>query len=1244
MKTLKLSTVLAGAMLLAGVASTACVADRPSRNSVFNENQYLRKDFLVSGVDPNGESTDPSRQDPGWMVRATVTETATPNLVGNPQTFGVFPGATSEVELVRFRVTSDKLQMLDQIQFSTPQNPGQDTGSSPNFTGVTEAIVNAWSATNVDLKYQVNLDGEKTNSYIEDQELDWQVRQWVKLSFDKNDFSDLQPLGPNTTGMIGQCAQIADASATLVDGSFNVEGADTADISDDYFEFTVQVAMPMNVTGADVGGTANPCLTAYGAMLPNALRIGRTTATVNLKYSFKRATPTSALTYKPFMLAEKDPIHTKYGPWLQTVWNRDPVSELVAANQYVIRWDPQKQITWYFDQGFPEYYKPMFTQAGGIADATNKVFATTNNPIKVQFLNYNDQSKLGDAAGPARQFGDVRYNILRWVSDQDTEDLFAGDTPDGIDPRTGEIVHGMITFNDFAVRDYYVQRIDAFLQTVGASSGLGSANCAPGQNGPNCWNVGSCTTGQTRPIVNQTIIDNHNANDTLFTKMQSYLNLHGPNPNDDHLGPQDFTANAVEDSDFYNAYFTLVPYEIFQDPDANLFVTREGGQGVYGAPGNPSPQMDLWNLIQKEANFQALSAQISNGVDPTGSGNAVGTDSVLSRVAFANNMRQATLDHEQYKYYTAINSGMTMDAPSAFSFETVMEQDSQECVNGTWQTQAQWTQAIIDSYWQQVFWHEFGHSLGLSHQFMGNIDQLNFTPQVDSTGKQLVDGNNNPLYQEYSSSVMEYNAAPARLAWQPNWGTYDQGAIAFMYANDSRLPDDPAKDMAAAATLSRSGELPGTTAGQEYPYKDPLGFCAAGSVGCPAPTLTKIPNTGRVERAFIRCDDTMTKYTPLCRQGDLGITPSQIIANSIDDYEWQFQWRNFRDYRKVWDASAYASEVAGYIMDQRRFLSQWAFDWSPGEIATLLYRVGVTPNAKAGAISSQDYYAQLTYKFLVEMSKTNQMVGSFAEAIMQQSAGERPYATVYDKFYGDVTQQGIILDKYYAMQNWVGLWISDNYDQNQAGAYLSSWSSIDYDATYQAVAETAVSSMIGAQYVNAYPYFTPTSVALFAQDTHNPAFLSGSGRIETKEWIGGWTFGGQGLDPWQPLITFFKNLAVQSSLCDTVDTCPYDVTDPNQVAQSIVNGQFIGPDGLNYVYAYLPMRNEVVLAREDRNIVTWKLILTYNSDVIGVHDDGSNGTYGLEYPIEYTIDSYNTFESGNPVPMSSSSSSSTSGG
>src|SRR5579871_2770753 len=146
-------TGLLGVLVLGGMAGSGCVADRPSRNGVFNENQYVRKDFLIQGTDANGQAAG---QDPGWLMRATVTETSTPNLLGS--TIGVWGGAQGDVKLVRFRVTQDKLQLLDQMQYSAPVNPDPMTGApgAPNTTGTTEAVINAWPVTNVDLKYRVN--------------------------------------------------------------------------------------------------------------------------------------------------------------------------------------------------------------------------------------------------------------------------------------------------------------------------------------------------------------------------------------------------------------------------------------------------------------------------------------------------------------------------------------------------------------------------------------------------------------------------------------------------------------------------------------------------------------------------------------------------------------------------------------------------------------------------------------------------------------------------------------------------------------------------------------------------------------------------------------------------------------------------------------------------------------------------------------------------------------------------------
>jgi hypothetical protein len=337
---------------------------------------------------------------------------------------------------------------------------------------------------------------------------------------------------------------------------------------------------------------------------------------------------------------------------------------------------------------------------------------------------------------------------------------------------------------------------------VGASGGLGTAT----------WTSGACAAGQTSQVVTAAAISNRDSSDTLFNYMQTYLNLDSSAPAT--LGPSDFLA--VQDADFMNAYFALAPFEVFADPDMNQFVTREGGQGVYGPA-------SVWQDIQGEGQFEQLTANISLGPSPyTDAYNGTGyTFGVQAAVDFANQMRDATTAHQKLQIdQMVMNQNLHLDVPGAFSLETVMEQDSQQCINGQWESQAEWTQHIIDTYWQQVFWHEFGHSMGLEHNFMGNIDQPNFVTQRDANGKALTDPNGNTLYTMYSSSIMEYSASPARLAWNQAWGKYDKGAIAWIYANcpasgnACKQADNPMKDAAATAASSRSGEVIGAAQGQ----------------------------------------------------------------------------------------------------------------------------------------------------------------------------------------------------------------------------------------------------------------------------------------------------------------------------------------------------------------------------------------------------------------------------------------------
>ena len=172
---------------------------------------------------------------------------------------------------------------------------------------------------------------------------------------------------------------------------------------------------------------------------------------------------------------------------------------------------------------------------------------------------------------------------------------------------------------------------------------------------------------------------------------------------------------------------------------------------------------------------------------------------------------------------------------------------------------------------------------------MASIDKNNFPHYQDATGRDHIG--------LYANSVMEYNALPDRVFWKAGWAPYDQGAISWIYANgnSANVPIKPSNTTAQGI----SGQVTPT-----YPWFDPHGF----------------QKDQKTETQYLFCTHQHLKYTPFCREGDSGTTPSEIMANEIDNYEWQYQWRNFRTYRKIWDNSAYADGPAGIVSDMRKFL------------------------------------------------------------------------------------------------------------------------------------------------------------------------------------------------------------------------------------------------------------------------------------------------------------------------------------
>ena len=1147
-----------------------CVADRPSRNGVFNENQYIRKDFLVQP----GDGNTPDR---GWFVKSTIVSTTTPNPLANVGGAGLFAGAeSSTANYVRFDVTQDKLSVVNLREISNDPATQAQNMRAPE-------TMNSWPIVNVDLKYRINLDGEKTNFYEENQELDWQVRQWVKLNFAKNDMSDLYMFYGGLNPIVQKCTDQTNASVTLVPNSFNV------DTENEYWEYTTAVTVPIAYAADD----AATCIAAFGGALTarTFFATGRQNVTLNVKTAFVRPDKlvlptTDANAYVPMPLDEKDPIRRKYGAFEIAPIYRDPNTQLLTSQSLVGRFNPNKDIVYYFSPGMPDVYKQFFVKPGGLVEQTNNnVFGKTAAKGRLKMLNYNDATTYGDAAGPVRALGDPRYSWISWHSDLDNNSALLGIAQFFTDPHTGETLSATVNVFEGAFKDTTQQRLDLFLQTVGQEYLTASGEFDDSKYPP------SCKDGDTVPLVPANVAALLNRQSTVYGKMQAYMQK--PFSTYGYLGPADFLP--THDADFYNAYFAVLPYNVYADPQANPYVIPEGTQLDTGTA--------QWGMFQKVAQFNDLAAKIDQGVAPY---DVMGPNAITDAVNFSNtweSLAQAVTDFDNTRGYGA--KMRAADDISLFSYFDIYTKNGRHCVNGKWESRADYTNNLITSLNMAVAAHEFGHTLGLRHNFMGSVDQRNFP--LNSRG--------NPTL--YASSLMDYNQTISEAFFETTpgtqtWGPYDMAALAWIYGNTLNPQSvGPTATPAGQKSASASGQVSATA-----PWNDPLGFKA----------------DGKTEVLYLYCSDEHVRYTPLCRRYDAGVTPSEIMANDLQQREWNYLWTNFRLYHKYFSTENYGMGVVTSFNEMRRFASLWAFDWSGGELTNNLRLVGT--KIPAGSTAA-DYYNQLTNKFNTDASIANQLAATYHRAIIEQASGERPYVTIFDPFYGDVTQQGIQIDKVQATTSFSALWPAlSNYDPTQAtGLYISTAGGQFGDSTYISVARSVLSDFLGAAFAT-FQYAQLGPIANFAASTHSAKY---GGDLKLQTWVGGWAFNRE-----RDFLDFVRQSAVAShfqscdenglncNTCTTLDTCTWDprnqASKPTQLTQSDHYNRFQSPDGRTYIWGFIRSRNQWVLADRDRNIATYTLMLNWLTDVINGEDDGFNGASPLEYKVRYIVDAFTTYD------------------
>ena len=211
---------------------------------------------------------------------------------------------------------------------------------------------------------------------------------------------------------------------------------------------------------------------------------------------------------------------------------------------------------------------------------------------------------------------------------------------------------------------------------------------------------------------------------------------------------------------------------MYRDPIRNDFVIQEGGTGNYA----PSQSSQLLGALSSMSQFNALMSGVDHGLaplldpsgNPTGNYDPEGSAGPTQASAFTQQWQSLSQGYTDARWAlagqrTGVKADMAQDILPYFNN---FEHAGRHCVqnalglvpNSTephWESLREWIYDLTLSSWSYTIWHEFGHSIGLDHNFMGSVDRNNWSHWTDKKGNDQVGA--------YLSSIMEYPATAGDL-------------------------------------------------------------------------------------------------------------------------------------------------------------------------------------------------------------------------------------------------------------------------------------------------------------------------------------------------------------------------------------------------------------------------------------------------------------------------------------------------
>lgn len=994
--------------------------------------------------------------DDGWLFKVTVVKASAPNVVGDY----AFPGLESDTQYIKFRFMENALQMVDgrRLQNDDPNNPNDDLATT------TDRVMLEFTGGHVDVKLRESLDGERTNFLEENFEEPWMRRQKFKVDWERTSLDPVVNFGWFYGDYLADCARMQ--SAHMVPGSFEW------DENDQYLSFVLEVNYTLKA------------ITFFGGCWDLvSLANGVGTATIQYRFSFYRPGPSN---FQVWQLDEKAPENKQYGVFQRLQTFIDPETGLMDAKSLVQRFNPDRTdpVVFYFHEGFPQRFLPMFDE---IKAETNQILADSGAKLRIDFKNFDD-------GGVVRHFGDLRYSFVVWHQDIETTRGLLGYGPSASDPRTGETISANLNLYNIGM-DWYRFLIQDYLETNGASG-------KPDDTKP--WEEIACNEGDTITNGDKSV----RLRSTLFQEMRRVMNVPEPGPTDDATDAFLPEPQRGRDAFLEQYHRTLGEYR-YAEPLWNQYVYQ---------PSAKLPIADFGGMLAKEREFQSSMTSILNNQDPFQGVSLYSKGGIDAQQKLAEDFRVWRKNHDQLEFAKE----MMLARKNIYVFEpndaiSAITGAARRCVGGKWESDEQYQERIIEAVVHHVAVHEFGHNLGLRHNFYGSVD-----------AKHMEEG-------EVSASVMDYVYSPEEAATPKGWGGYDQAALKWIYG-------------------------------------------------------TSDVKTAMLQQDFLYCTDEHRFRSPLCAAHDLGITPSQIVLNAIERYDWLYEIRNKRAFRTFWDTSTYVNSVYGSIYPLLRMWYLAIFDWGGGGVQDTLKKLD---QVSGGEVLTDPEYTEIAMDFYNDIQAAVGMTMAFYDAVINQPSSFRDYQTKYDPFYGDILQLGIIIDKLFTTFAFMDL--QEVYDYNpDVYTYVSL-----YDAPFgdpnTALSQRVLDDMLGSNY-DTFPWFRYYAIGLFASVT-NSDLVS---KIELKERIA---------------ISRYEN---EAELVEAIGQEGFD----QAVAAGNISQTFV-KDGEEFVYTFMADRAWHLVAGRSRSPVSFQFLKEYN-DTLNGEANPDEDNYGLKILLAY-YEYYNNF-------------------